>query len=85
VLGEHDLYDGYDLDAMFDTVVISGETGMRKPDPAIYLLTADKLGIQKASGRSLSPFSDRTVSLDQAPDGYRAMHSRKALKILIQP
>jgi putative hydrolase of the HAD superfamily len=42
--GEYDPYDGYDLDAMFDTVVISGETGMRKPDPAIYLLTADKLG-----------------------------------------
>ena len=30
---------------MFDTVVISGETGTRKPDPAIYLLTADKLGV----------------------------------------
>ena len=43
--GEYDPYDGYDLDAMFDAVVISGETGMRKPDPAIYLLTADKLGV----------------------------------------
>ena len=43
--GEYDPYDGYDLDAMFDAVVISGETRMRKPDPAIYLLTADKLGV----------------------------------------
>ena len=43
--GEYDPYDGYDLDAMFDAVVISGETGMRKPDPAIYLLTAGKLGV----------------------------------------
>jgi putative hydrolase of the HAD superfamily len=43
--GGYDPYDGYDLDAMFDAVVISGETGMRKPDPAIYLLTADKLGV----------------------------------------
>jgi putative hydrolase of the HAD superfamily len=43
--GEYDPYDGYDLDAMFDAVVISGETGRRKPDPAIYLLTADKLGV----------------------------------------
>jgi epoxide hydrolase-like predicted phosphatase len=43
--GEYDPYDGYDLDAMFDAVVISGETGLRKPDPAIYLLTADKLGV----------------------------------------
>jgi threonine dehydrogenase-like Zn-dependent dehydrogenase len=27
---------------------------------------------------------DRTISLDQAPDGYRAMAGRQALKILIQ-
>jgi len=27
---------------------------------------------------------DRTVSLDQVPDGYRAMASREALKILIR-
>lgn len=44
--GEYDPYDGYDLDAMFDAVVISGQTGMRKPDPAIYLLAADKLGVR---------------------------------------
>jgi hypothetical protein len=28
---------------------------------------------------------DRTVSLDQVPDGYRAMTDREALKVLIQP
>jgi threonine dehydrogenase-like Zn-dependent dehydrogenase len=28
---------------------------------------------------------DRTISLDQTPDGYRAMDNREALKILIQP
>ncbi len=28
---------------------------------------------------------DRTISLDHTPDGYRAMDSREALKILIQP
>lgn len=43
--GEYDPYEGYDLDAMFDAVVISGETGLRKPDPAIYLLTAEKMGV----------------------------------------
>jgi putative hydrolase of the HAD superfamily len=43
--GEYDPYDGWDLDAMFDSVVISGETGMRKPDQAIYQLAADKLGV----------------------------------------
>ena len=28
---------------------------------------------------------DRTVSLDQVPDGYRAMADREALKVLIHP
>jgi threonine dehydrogenase-like Zn-dependent dehydrogenase len=28
---------------------------------------------------------DRTVSLEQVPDGYRAMNDRTALKVLIQP
>jgi threonine dehydrogenase-like Zn-dependent dehydrogenase len=28
---------------------------------------------------------DRTISLDQTPDGYRAMDNREALKVLIQP
>jgi putative hydrolase of the HAD superfamily len=32
-------------DTLFDTVVISGEVGLRKPDPAIYLLAAERLGL----------------------------------------
>jgi putative hydrolase of the HAD superfamily len=43
--GEYDPYAGYDLDSMFDAVVISGDTGMRKPDLAIYLLATDELGV----------------------------------------
>jgi epoxide hydrolase-like predicted phosphatase len=35
-----DLFDG-----VFDAVVISGEVGMRKPDPEIYLHTLDRLGL----------------------------------------
>jgi putative hydrolase of the HAD superfamily len=30
---------------MFDVVVISGEVGLRKPDPSIFKLTTEKLGI----------------------------------------
>ena len=32
-------------DTLFDTVVISGEVGLRKPDPAIYTLAAERLGL----------------------------------------
>lgn len=28
---------------------------------------------------------DRTVGLDEVPEGYRAMNDREALKVLIQP
>lgn len=43
--GEYDPYEGYDLDAIFDAVVLSGETGLRKPDPAIYVIAARRLGV----------------------------------------
>ena len=32
-------------DELFDVTVISGEVGMRKPDPEIYLLCAERLGV----------------------------------------
>ena len=37
--------DGWD--ALFDAVVISGEVGLRKPDPAIYALAAQRLGLSR--------------------------------------
>lgn len=33
---------------LFDAVVISGEVGLRKPDPRIYRLVADRIGLQPA-------------------------------------
>ncbi len=44
--GEYDPYDGWDLEAQFDAVVISDRVGLRKPDPETYLLTASKLGLE---------------------------------------
>jgi putative hydrolase of the HAD superfamily len=43
--GDYDPYKGYDLDDIFDAVVVSGDTGLRKPDPAIYLIAAEQLGV----------------------------------------
>lgn len=43
--GDHDPYSGYGLDDLFDAVMISDQVGHRKPDPAIYLLTASKIGV----------------------------------------
>jgi epoxide hydrolase-like predicted phosphatase len=33
---------------LFDVVVISGEVGLRKPDPAIFQLTIERLGVSAA-------------------------------------
>lgn len=38
-------YEREGWDTLFDAVVISGEVGMRKPEPAIYALAADRLGL----------------------------------------
>jgi putative hydrolase of the HAD superfamily len=38
-------YPREDWDALFDAVVISGEVGVRKPDPGIYLQTAQRLRV----------------------------------------
>lgn len=44
--GDYDPYDGYDLEQRFDTVVKSDQVGLRKPDPAIYRLTTEQLGVE---------------------------------------
>jgi putative hydrolase of the HAD superfamily len=38
-----DRYDRAQLEPLFDAWVISGEVGLRKPDPAIYALAAERL------------------------------------------
>jgi putative hydrolase of the HAD superfamily len=38
-------YDRGLIDELFDTYVISGEVGLRKPDPAIYTLAAERMGL----------------------------------------
>lgn len=42
------MYPRERLEACFDVQVISGEVGLRKPDPAIYELAADRLGVPPA-------------------------------------
>jgi putative hydrolase of the HAD superfamily len=42
-------YDDALLEELFDAWVISGEVGLRKPDPAIYELAAERLGLPPAA------------------------------------
>jgi putative hydrolase of the HAD superfamily len=50
------------LDELFDAVVISGEVGLRKPDPEIFTLTAEKLGVAP----------ERCVFVDDHPGHLKA-------------
>jgi epoxide hydrolase-like predicted phosphatase len=40
-----DRYDRAQLERLFDAWVISGQVGVRKPDPAIYALAAERIGL----------------------------------------
>ena len=42
------IYDDDLMDSLFDTVVISGDVGLHKPEPAIYLLACERLGVEPA-------------------------------------
>jgi putative hydrolase of the HAD superfamily len=65
-----------DLHEKFDAIVISGEVGLRKPDPVIYQLILDKLDVP----------AERAVFVDDAPInvdaatalGMRAIRHRDA-------
>jgi putative hydrolase of the HAD superfamily len=46
--GDATRYDHGLLDELFDARVISSEVGLRKPDPAIYALAAERLGLEPA-------------------------------------
>lgn len=51
-------FDEHQLHDLFDTVVLSGEEGIIKPQPRIYQLTAERLGVKM----------NECVFIDDAPD-----------------
>jgi epoxide hydrolase-like predicted phosphatase len=56
------LYPRRRLQAAFDVVVISGEVGFRKPDPDIFLLALERLGVA----------AERCIFVDDEPDHLKA-------------
>ncbi len=43
------IYDRLDSTELFDVAVISGEVGLHKPQPEIYLLACERLGVEPAA------------------------------------
>ncbi|MDP9383667.1 MAG: HAD family phosphatase [Actinomycetota bacterium] len=56
-----DRYDRSAFPELFDANVISGEVGMRKPDPAIYALAAERMGLP----------ADEIVFVDDLPGNLK--------------
>ncbi len=44
-----DCYDGFDLHALADVVVISSDVGVRKPSRRIYAIACERLGVAPAN------------------------------------
>lgn len=59
------MVDIYHLDQWVETIVISAEEGLMKPDPAIYQLAMDRLGAQP----------DTTLFLDDTPSNIEAANA----------
>lgn len=65
-------YPDHLFDGMFDVVVISGDVGMRKPEPEIFLHTSELLGVPPARSVFVDDLShniEAAVAL-----GYVAVH-----------
>ncbi|MGW7318744.1 HAD-IA family hydrolase [Streptomyces sp. NPDC054854] len=74
-LAPWDLYDGYDLDALYHSVVISEHHGMRKPDPDLFRLSLKELGISADE----CVFVDDTESYVRAAEelGFAGVHAQQ--------
>jgi putative hydrolase of the HAD superfamily len=68
-----DMYPRQRLDAIFDVQVISGEVGLRKPDPAIYELAADRLGVPPARCAFVDDL-DRNVEVAEGLGMFGVVH-----------
>jgi putative hydrolase of the HAD superfamily len=60
----YDPYAGFDLHDTFDAVVLSADHGIRKPDPRIFHLVLDELGVS----------ADRCLFVDDSEPNLVAAH-----------
>jgi len=59
-------YDRSDWHEMFDAVVISGEVGMRKPEPEIFELALDRIGLPAGECVFIDDMAHNVVAAERA-------------------
>jgi putative hydrolase of the HAD superfamily len=79
----HDIWRArFDIDALFELVVDSGFEGVRKPEPEIYALTLDRLGLP---GEACVFIDDLEVNLPPArAAGMHAIHFRTTDQVIAE-
>ncbi|MEY9875728.1 putative hydrolase of the HAD superfamily [Streptacidiphilus sp. MAP12-33] len=69
----YDPYAGFDLSANFDAVVLSTEHGVRKPDPAIFQLVLDRLGLDAGECLFVDDSEENLVAAQRL--GFSTLHA----------
>lgn len=59
------MYDRGLLAELFDAVVLSGEVGLRKPEPGIFLLAAERLGVEPAGCVVVDDFPSNCAAAEE--------------------
>ena len=75
----YEILDHHELTQFFDAIVISGEAGVKKPDPRIMFLALDSLGLEPESCIYVGDIEDdercalsagmRTITIDRRREG----------------
>ena len=76
------ILDKHLLEPLFDTIIISGEIGLKKPDPAIFELMLQKLGIDAKD----AVFVDDTLHNVESAErvGIKGVHHNDAANLRLQ-
>lgn len=76
------------LDELFDHVIDSSEVGVRKPDPRIFLLAVERMGVEPSRSLFIDDYDGnvigaRAVGLEAICCGYTAQTAQQALADLL--
>lgn len=69
----------FGLDAAVDDILISAEVGLAKPDPRIYQLAAERLGVRPEEAVFVDDYAPNVEAAQAA--GMRAIHFRAGLDV----
>jgi HAD superfamily hydrolase (TIGR01509 family) len=69
------MHERWDIDSMFDELIISAEVKLVKPDPRIYQLALDRLGVQSAETVYVDDMEENVLAARK--EGMLAIHHQE--------